>query len=206
MKCEKPTIIALIATIIIGVTFAACSTNQTKRKVYTKSIPPIKIVMPICYDEPIITPTIAAEQPTRPVVTLPSRKAIISLPLPKGSDGSFKSYTDYRKITRQSSQQWHLRQIATTDADGMRKIGEYFCIAIAQYYSNTIGETFTIVLPNRTFKVIIADVKRIEDTIDNMYCKENGSIIEFHIDSTIMTHEKLQKLFSGKIISIVKEK
>lgn len=205
MKECRPYLVALVLTLITGILFISCATKEIKRnRIYTKSLPPITIVMPIYYDEPMNFPTIAAEQHTRPIVTLASRKAIISLPLPKGSDGSFKAFERMSSITRQSSKQWHLKQIATVDNLGFYRVGNYYCIAIGQFYSTTIGETFTVQFESRTISVIISDVKANEDCVNRQYCKANGSIIEF-IVSDKMTHEKLQVLMPGKVISIIKE-
>lgn len=218
----KDYIITLILTLTAGIIFTAYATNDIKKNkelgmptvdtilVYETEMPEIGVPEgEIAYKKttvPTLTPTIIpAEQRTSRVEPLASRGVTISLPLPKSSDGSFKAFERVSSITRQSSKQWKLQQIATTDDEGFRKVGEYYCIAIGQFYSKTIGETFIIKLESRTIKVIISDVKADKDTVDRMYCRTNGSIIEFVVDETIMTHSKLQELMAGKVLSVTKE-
>lgn len=165
-------------------------------------ITPIPTVIPTSI--PAVIPTVTA-QPTRAVKALASRGGSIGLLLPKGSDGSFKALMPISSITLESSKQWNLKQIYDVDSDGFAKIGDYYVIAIGQAYSNHIGDTFIITIGGETLKFIIGDVKRTEDTINSQYCKKNGSIIEFIVDSEIMTHEKLQALMPGRVIKILKE-
>jgi len=136
---------------------------------------------------------------TQPIVT---PEPIDSLPLPSGSDGSFKAMERVEKITREGSKQWHLKQIYTLDEDGFCRIGEYYAVAMGTYYAKYIGQTLEIQFDSRTIKVIIGDVKADEHTIDKMYCSTNGSIVEFIVKENTITSDELQELFKGKIVSI----
>lgn len=191
----------LIITLTIGLLIAILSTSLLKKDTDVGNTPKEE---PKMYTRIEYENISTARERTRAVAPLASRGDIISLPLPKDSTGSFKAFERVSSITSESSKQWHLKQIYWIDLDGFARIGEYYVVAIGQFYSNTIGETFIVKLESRTIKIIIGDVKADEDCIDRMYCKINGSIIEF-IVSDKMTHEKLQILMSGKILSIVKE-
>ena len=49
--------------------------------------------------------------------------------------GAFKSYTDYRCLSR-SSAQWKLQEQAYTDENGLRKIGDAYLVALGSYYGS----------------------------------------------------------------------
>ena len=125
--------------------------------------------------------------------------------LPKDVKGDFKAYMDYRTITDNTSQQSMLQGIAMTDADGFRRFSGCYLVAMGTYYAKRIGERFFVQFENKTVEVMIGDFKDDRHTVDGRYCKANNSIVEFIIDSKVMTHEKLQEYFKGDILSIRKE-
>ena len=112
------------------------------------------------------------------------------LPLPDQAlaDGSFKTYMDYRAITRKDSPQYQLQKLAWTDADGFRRYEQYYLIAMGTAYTNTIGETFDITLSTgKTIACMVGDVKDNQHTDrTNRYIPINGNIVEFIIDSNRM--------------------
>jgi ribonucleoside-triphosphate reductase len=68
---------------------------------------------------------------------------------------------DYRYITDTTSDQWELSQIAYTDEYGLRKVNDYYCVAMGSYYSENVGDKFEITLENgNKFNVIIGDLKQ----------------------------------------------
>ena len=81
-----------------------------------------------------------------------------SLEIPQGDCSSFL-YMDYRAITDISSKQWELQQIAWTDSDGFRRIGDDYCVALGTYYGN-IGDRFRITTDKgNVYTAIEADAK-----------------------------------------------
>lgn len=99
-------------------------------------------------------------------------------------DTDFKAFMDYRTITNRSSTQYSLQQLAYTDADGFRKIDDYYMIAVGTYYSDYCGKTFLIVLDTEIeFYAIVGDIKQdIHTDINNQYAG-NGNVIEFIVDT-----------------------
>lgn len=99
-------------------------------------------------------------------------------------DNSFKAYMDYRTITDISSEQWRMQLNAYTDEYGMRKIGEYYCIALGSGICNKIGTKFEITLNSgKKFKAILADQKAdVHTDQTNTYipmCEQKINIVEF---------------------------
>lgn len=128
----------------------------------------------------------------------------------------FKSYMDFRCITNTRSAQYRLQKKAITDENGLRKVDEYYCVALGTYYSSNIGDIFKVTLDSgETFKVIVGDIKADKDTdIYNMYHVRydgSGDMIEFIVDTDILprkvrragTISAIDK-FSGSVTSIEK--
>ena len=114
----------------------------------------------------------------------PSRN-IISRNVPENN--SKKTYMDYRKITDTSSKQYKLQQnkdCYTTDT-GLRKVNEYYCIAVGTHYSNNIGDKLIVYMENgENFKAIVADIKDDKHTDEtNRQHRKDGSVIEFVVDT-----------------------
>lgn len=129
-------------------------------------------------------------------------------------DTNFKAYMDYRSITNRRSEQWRLQQQAYTDEYGLRKVDDYYCIAMGSYYAQMIGDKFKITLGNGVFfYAIIGDFKADRHTNStNQYTLLSGNranVIEFIVDTyaldrkvrqsgTISSYEK----FAGNIKTI----
>jgi len=118
-------------------------------------------------------------------------------------------------IFSHSSKQYALQLKAYTDINGLRKVGNYYCVALGSYYTDTIGEKFIMTMSTgKRIKLIIADQKSDKHTNSTgRYTKSDGSEIEFIVDShrlnkkvSIMGNVAMLKTFRGDIISIVKEK
>lgn len=116
--------------------------------------------------------------------------------------GLFKSYTDYRLLSK-SSKQWQLQEQAYTDENGLRKIGDAYLVALGSYYGTKLGTRYTVTLSNGSvFDIILCDSKQNRHTdAKNQVCLSNGSVLEFYVDSA-----KLPKVVkrSGSISSIDK--
>lgn len=117
-------------------------------------------------------------------------------------------------IFSHSSKQYELQLTAHTDNNGLRKVGEYYCVALGSYYTDTIGEKFIMTMSTgERIKLIIADQKSDRHTdSDGRYTKSDGSEIEFIVDCNKLNEEvairgnvAMLEMFRGDIISIVKE-
>ena len=134
-------------------------------------------------------------------------------------DTSFKSYMDYRYITNKASDQYKLQLSAWTDNMGLRRVDDYYLVAMGTYYSDNIGDKFRITLEgDRTFDVMIGDVKAdIHTDKNNMYSTvynsdgsfKSANVIEFIVDKkTISKKVKLwgdvsaYDEFAGNIVKI----
>jgi hypothetical protein len=129
--------------------------------------------------------------------------------------GRFKSYTNYRLLNKNSSQ-WNKIQChedAYADDNGLRKVGNYYCVAMGSYYSTTLGDTFEITTEGGTFQVVICDFKANRHTDStNRYTAHNGCVVEFYVDMNTLdsTARRMGDIsyadgkFSGRIINITK--
>jgi hypothetical protein len=153
----------------------------------------------------------AAEKPTS-LVTEVTKPTETQKPQYSSGIGSFKSYTDYRCLSR-SSPQWKLQEQAYTDENGLRKIGDAYLVAMGSYYGTTLGTKYTVTLSNgNSFTVMLCDGKADRHTdANNQVCLSNGSVIEFYVESDKMPSIIRQmgsvgalEQFSGSIVSIEK--
>ena len=94
----------------------------------------------------------------------------------------FKSYTNYRLLSRKSSQWKKIQTIAYSDSNGLRKVDNYYCVAMGSYYTKTLGDLFRITTDTgNIFDVIITDFKADRHTNStHQYTKRNSCIVEFY--------------------------
>jgi len=192
-------IVVLIALIIIGFTINETQNIRTEVKTLSGQVEAIETRIPE------LNATESREIP----ISMPRYD---SLPLPNASDGSFKSWENWEKITNQNSKQYHLQQLAYTDNLGFRRFNGYYLISLGQFYSNKIGQRFQIQFgEGRIIDVMIGDVKADKDCVDRMYCKGDGSIVEFIVDvgvmdKTVLAGGNLSILnMQGRVLSIEEE-
>ena len=104
--------------------------------------------------------------------------------LPNNTNGEFKTYMDYRKITNKSSKQWALQQLAQTDENGFRIFNGRYLVAVGTYYAKEVGKEMRITLEDgKEVRVIIGDIKQdIHTDKNNQYVPANGNIVEFIVD------------------------
>lgn len=130
-----------------------------------------------------------------------------------GMDTSIKTWMDYRAITDTSSPQWQLQQDAYTDENGLRKVGDYYCIAFGTGVSNGIGSKFKVTFDNgNEIVVIVADHKadrHTDKTNTYMNINNKANIMEFIVDSNkldntakVMGDVNYISGFEGQIIYI----
>lgn len=129
--------------------------------------------------------------------------------------GKFKSYTNYKLLSKKSPQ-WLRVQCnsnAYTDSNGLRKVGDYYCVAMGSYYTRTLGDLFRITTENGVFNVIITDFKANAHTDStHRYTTANNCVIEFYVDmGTLNPSIKrmgdcsyAENRFKGKITKIEK--
>lgn len=123
----------------------------------------------------------------------------------------FKSYTNYKMISRSSAQWQKIQTIAYSDENGLRKVDNYYCAAMGSYYTHTLGDLFKIgTAEGNEFIVIICDFKSDAHTNStHQYTASNGCIIEFYVDYSCF-NQKAKRAgsvsaisgFGGKITSI----
>ena len=97
----------------------------------------------------------------------------------------FKSFMSYKAITSKSSPQYKLQhEKAYTGKNGIRQVGDRYCVAIGSYFTNEIGALFDLVLENGTvIPCILADQKADKDTdSQNIITRHNGCLSEFIVD------------------------
>lgn len=106
--------------------------------------------------------------------------------LPSG-DTSFKSWMDYTAITNKQSPQWKLQEQAYTDENGLRKVDEYYCVAVGTGLSKGIGTKLIVTLDTGIeIPVIVADHKanRHTDATNTYMAMNNGriNVVEFVVE------------------------
>lgn len=106
--------------------------------------------------------------------------------IPEGNT-SFKTYMDYRSITDVSSDQYKLQNDCWTDANGLRRYGDDYVIAVGSYYADNIGDRLNITLDSgEEFTAVVGDFKAdIHTDKSNRFTRmENGdkNVIEFVVD------------------------
>ena len=123
---------------------------------------------------------------------------------------NFKSYTYYALLNK-SSVQWKLQELAYTDENGLRKIGNYYLAAMGSYYSTTIGDMFRLTTDTgAVFDIILCDAKDDRHTdAHHMYTKSNNCMVEFYVDTTVLnrTIKRMGSIgvlpeFSGSIVKV----
>lgn len=135
--------------------------------------------------------------------TRPEAEKLIKERLPAGMTNTIR-YMDYRKITDITSAQYRLQQECTTDYQGVRRYGNYICVALGSAYGRDLGDTWKVTLKNGTsFKIIYAEYKDDGSTDyfghpDKNYDGEScTNVIEFIVDeSTIPSAVKSAGTFT----------
>ena len=114
--------------------------------------------------------------------------------------GDFKCYEDYRCITDMSSPQYELQLEAWTDEEGLRRVDDFYCVALGSAYGCHIGDRYIITLSTgRTLPVILADQKADRDTVQGHTRDRNGAVMEFVADTPYLD---AAVRYSGDISSI----
>lgn len=78
---------------------------------------------------------------------------------------TFKAYTDYRCLNSKMSKQYRLQQKAYTDSQGLRRLNNYYMVAIGKGWSIPVGHTCEITLSSgQKLYCVVSDVKQNRHT------------------------------------------
>nr|DAP55405.1 MAG TPA: protein of unknown function (DUF4083) [Caudoviricetes sp.] len=112
---------------------------------------------------------------------------------------SFKSYMDYRTITNKGSYAYQLQKQAITDENGLRKINDYYCVAMGTRYGKVGDKLYIETDEGAHWNVILADIKSDKHTDStHSYTLSNGCMMEFIVDTRKMpTHIKHSGTVNG---------
>lgn len=122
---------------------------------------------------------------------------------------------DYKKITDKTSKQYQLIKKLNKCTDGLLRDEEgYIAVALGSQYGN-IGDRFIVKLSTgKEVRVIKADEKADEDTVNGCYHKVDKSMIEiivikgvfekYYNKAAIMGDFNYSDIFNGSIIEIYK--
>ena len=114
--------------------------------------------------------------------------------------GEFKCYMDYRAITSTGSPQYQLQQEAYTDEYGLRKVDDFYCVALGSAFGSEIGARYIITLGNgNQVPAILADQKADQHTTPDNTRDYGGAVIEFVVDTPALPPTVRQ---SGSVGSI----
>lgn len=125
----------------------------------------------------------------------------------------FKSYMPYTAITDQTSGQWQLQQLATTDENGLRCIDDKPMVAVGTGWGVSVGDNAVITCDNgNSFEVIIGDIKDNKHTnAENKTTSANHCRCEFIVDSsqlnpTVKTtgNVAVLKQYNGYVVNVQK--
>ena len=98
--------------------------------------------------------------------------------------GEFKCYMDYKCITDTSSPQYQLQLEAWADENGLRRVGDFYCVALGSAFGSEIGTKYIITLSSgRELLVILADQKADRDTIPDHTRDYSGAVVEFVVET-----------------------
>ena len=124
--------------------------------------------------------------------------------------GEFKCFMDYRSITDTSSPQYELQSGAWTDANGLRRVDGYYCVALGSAFGSEIGSKYMITLSTGvSFLAILGDQKADAHTIDGHTRDRSGAVVEFIVDTNFIPEAVKHSgsigtipQFSGEVIEI----
>ena len=98
------------------------------------------------------------------------------------ADNEVKSYERYTLLT--SWKQAELQELAHTDGNGMRKVGNRYCVALGSYYTTEIGVEFDLIMENgNVIPCILGDQKSdLHTDAKHQRGANGGCVAEFIVD------------------------
>ena len=163
-------------------------------------VTPTPTLTPIPTNTPTPTPT-----PTPSPTPTPT-----PLPEPFEGQSKFKSYENYKNITRKSSPQYKLQQEAYTGDYGIRMVDGRYCVAMGSYWATKIGTKMDVYLETgEIIPVILGDNKKDCHTQNNhrVGC-DNRDVLEFIVDpdeipKKVKNCGNFNCIFEGKVSMVV---
>lgn len=98
---------------------------------------------------------------------------------------TFKTYEDYRGLTKRNSPQHALQSQATTDPNGLRVVNNRYLVAVGSYFTDDIGTPIDVTLDNGSvIPCIVGDAKADRHTKANHSVGvNNNDAVEFIVDT-----------------------
>lgn len=184
--------LGILTIILLGMKYTTLHTAAEKSQLF---IEPIHTRNETAASEPCVSAPSTSSEAVGDVWS-----GTASLLIPPDATGLFKTYMDWKTITRQTSKQWHLQQLCYTDKPGFRRFNDDYLVALGTYYFDCIGERFLITLSSgRFFTATVGEEKADKDTDPTHRFSSHGNIVEFIIDDEVMDPAVL---LSGDISSL----
>ena len=71
-------------------------------------------------------------------------------------------------------------------------VDDKYCIAIGTGYNAPVGTEVYLITNDSYIPCVVGDIKAPEDTDStNMYCKHDGSVVEFVVDERVFTDSSM---------------
>jgi hypothetical protein len=120
------------------------------------------------------------------------------------SYGGMKTWMSYTKITDSSSDQYKLQKEATTDENGLRMIGDRYCVAIGTHFNLSVGDKFDLLLENGTrIPCVVGDIKsNVHTDSSHIFTMQSSCMSEFITD---VPHLQRDIKRSGDVSSLCDE-
>lgn len=126
-----------------------------------------------------------------------------------------KTHMGYKAITCKTSPQYRLQQEAYTDKEsGIRMVDDCYLVAVGSYYADHVGEKLLVTMESgKQVLCMVGEFKSNRHTDpshryhtggyeDGVYYPGDGSVLEFVVDSSIYSTDKIPEVFEGRIHSI----
>lgn len=131
-----------------------------------------------------------------------------------GCKSATKTHMSYRAITSKCSPQYKLQQSAFTSDCGIRMIGNRYMVAVGTHYADKVGQEITVIMcSGEQIQCVVGDFKADSHTDEShryhvggyengKYYAGDGSVIEFIVDTSTYSTEKIPNEFDGAIWAI----
>lgn len=142
-----------------------------------------------------------------------------NMPLPKDPPANLSNKTWmpqfdqslYSYSLNRNSAQYKLNQTCTTDAEGFRKKGASYLVALGSFYGSEIGAQYQITFQQKdgstkTISAVLGDQKANKDTDSkHQYHNKDGSVVEFIMGDRKSSNSKVINKKFGKVSAIAKK-
>ena len=105
-------------------------------------------------------------------------------------ENNFKSYMDYKTLSKTESPQYRLQRICKTNSDGLRTCAGRYVIAVGNGVGGQVGDCVDLILANgETIPCVIGDYKANKHTDVTNLIGSNGCCSEFIVDVNILRRD-----------------